>query len=136
MSTLSRCSVLAAANPVYRRYNPYNTPRENIGLQDFLLSHFDGLFIMLDMINVDSDRKIADHVVRMHRYHSLQEQDYDYDNEDDCAGAGRTVNAIAADANVLTTRDLSEGGEGAGQDGNTPIYEKYDTLRQPAWQLL
>ena len=84
MSILSRCSVLAAANPVYRRYNPYNTPRENIGLQDFLLSRFDGLFIMLDMINVDSDRKIADHVVRMHRYHSLQEQDYDYDNEDDC----------------------------------------------------
>jgi len=111
----ARCSVLAAANPVYGRYNPYKTPMENIGLQDSLLSRFDCLFIMLDTIDVDSDRKIADHVVRMHRYRSPQEQD------------GQVL-AIAADADVLTTRDLSEGGEGAGQDGDTPIYEKYDAL--------
>ena len=71
----ARCSVLAAANPVYGRYNPYKTPMENIGLQDSLLSRFDCLFIMLDTIDVDSDRKIADHVVRMHRYRSPQEQD-------------------------------------------------------------
>jgi len=71
----ARCSVLAAANPVYGRYNPYKTPMENIGLQDSLLSRFDCLFIMLDTIDVDSDRKIADHVVRMHRYRNPQEQD-------------------------------------------------------------
>merc|ERR1712013_352113 len=71
----ARCSVLAAANPVYGRYNPYKTPMENIGLQDSLLSRFDCLFIMLDTIDVDSDRKIADHVVRMHRYRDPKESD-------------------------------------------------------------
>lgn len=112
----ARCSVLAAANPVYGRYNPYKTPMENIGLQDSLLSRFDCLFIMLDTIDVDSDRKIADHVVRMHRYRNPREQD------------GQVL-CIEADADVLTTRDLTESGEGGeGEDGETPIYEKYDAL--------
>lgn len=41
---------------------------ENIGLQDSLLSRFDCLFVMLDSVNEDTDLKISDHVVRMHRY--------------------------------------------------------------------
>lgn len=68
----ARCSVLAAANPVYGRYDQYKTPMENIGLQDSLLSRFDCLFIMLDIADPESDRKISDHVVRMHRYRCVR----------------------------------------------------------------
>lgn len=50
------------------QYDPYRTPMENIGLQDSLLSRFDLLFVMLDTVDEDTDSKIADHVVRMHRY--------------------------------------------------------------------
>merc|ERR1719464_2085221 len=108
----ARCSVLAAANPVYGRYDPFKTPMENIGLQDSLLSRFDCLFIMLDNIDVDTDRKISDHVVRMHRYRDPKEAD------------GQVL-SIAADAEVLTTKDLNDH---ADEEGETPIYEKYDAL--------
>lgn len=64
----ARCSVLAAANPVYGRYDQYKTPMENIGMQDSLLSRFDLLFVMLDTVDSDLDNIISDHVVRMHRY--------------------------------------------------------------------
>merc|ERR1719495_3025242 len=108
----ARCSVLAAANPVYGRYNPYKTPMENIGLQDSLLSRFDCLFIMLDTIDVDSDRKIADHVVRMHRYRDPKESD------------GQVLET-QAEADVLSTRDLADS---TTEDEETPVYEKYDAL--------
>lgn len=73
----ARCSVLAAANPVYGRYDQYKTPMENIGLQDSLLSRFDLLFIMLDQMDPELDREISDHVLRMHRYRGVGEQDGD-----------------------------------------------------------
>uniref|UniRef100_A0A674MW65 DNA replication licensing factor MCM3 n=1 Tax=Takifugu rubripes TaxID=31033 RepID=A0A674MW65_TAKRU len=71
----ARCSVLAAANPVYGRYDQYKTPMENIGLQDSLLSRFDLLFIVLDQMDPEQDREISDHVLRMHRYRDPREQE-------------------------------------------------------------
>ena len=44
-------------------------------MQDSLLSRFDLLFIILDKHERDSDRQIADHVMRIHRYRSPNEQD-------------------------------------------------------------
>lgn len=64
----ARCSVLAAANPVYGRYDKYKSPMDNIGLPDSLLSRFDLIFVLLDDVNPDNDKLIAEHVLRMHRY--------------------------------------------------------------------
>lgn len=57
------------------QYDQYKTPMENIGLQDSLLSRFDLLFIVLDQMDLESDREISEHVLRMHRYRPPGEQE-------------------------------------------------------------
>jgi len=71
----ARCSVLAAANPVYGRYDPYKSPMDNIGMQDSLLSRFDLLFVVLDQPDADKDKMISEHVLRMHRYRDPKQED-------------------------------------------------------------
>ncbi|CAH0552759.1 unnamed protein product [Brassicogethes aeneus] len=107
----ARCSVLAAANPVYGKYDQYKTPMENIGLQDSLLSRFDCLFVMLDSVDEDQDLKISDHVVRMHRYRNPLEQDGE-------------VLPMGSSVDMLSTMkpDQVDG------EKQTPLYEKYDAL--------
>lgn len=108
----ARCSVLAAANPVYGRYDQYKTPMENIGLQDSLLSRFDLLFIMLDQMDPEQDREISDHVLRMHRYRDPREQD----------GAamtlGGTVDVLATDDPDAVAQEQEE----------LQVYEKHNNL--------
>ena len=57
------------------QYDEYKSPMENIGMQDSRLSRFDLLFIILDKHERDSDRKIADHVMRIHRFRAANESD-------------------------------------------------------------
>ncbi|KAI0135327.1 DNA replication licensing factor mcm7 [Daldinia grandis] len=67
----ARTSILAAANPIYGRYNPRISPVENINLPAALLSRFDVLFLLLDTPTRESDAQLAKHVtyVHMHNKH-------------------------------------------------------------------
>ena len=52
----SRTSVLAAANPVWGRYDDQRSPGENIDFQTTILSRFDMIFIVKDEHNEQRDR--------------------------------------------------------------------------------
>lgn len=106
----ARCSVLAAANPICGNYNLYKSPKENIGLQDSLLSRFDLLFIMLDKKDTMIDTKIADHIVRTHRYRPTNELD----------GEPTLLNNTASYLSTIR--------EDHDDDDRTEIFEKHDPL--------
>ncbi|KIJ38417.1 hypothetical protein M422DRAFT_258780 [Sphaerobolus stellatus SS14] len=62
----SRTSVLAAANPIFGRYDADRSPGENIDFQTTILSRFDMIFIVRDEHNEQRDRTIAKHVMNIH----------------------------------------------------------------------
>ena len=63
----ARTSILAAANPLYGRYNQKLKPHENIHLPAALLSRFDLLFLLLDQVDNDKDVALARHVATVHK---------------------------------------------------------------------
>ncbi|KAI9726086.1 MAG: minichromosome maintenance protein 5 [Chrysothrix sp. TS-e1954] len=62
----ARTSVLAAANPLFGRYDDLKTPGENIDFQTTILSRFDMIFIVRDEHERGRDERIAKHVMGIH----------------------------------------------------------------------
>lgn len=63
----ARTSVLAAANPIFGRYDDMKTPGENIDFQTTILSRFDMIFIVKDEHERGRDERIAKHVMGIHK---------------------------------------------------------------------
>nr|AHL18130.1 DNA replication licensing factor [Remersonia thermophila] len=64
----ARTSILAAANPLYGRYNTRLSAVENINLPAALLSRFDIMFLLLDNPSRDTDAQLARHVAHVHMH--------------------------------------------------------------------
>ena len=62
----SRASVLAAANPVFGRYDELKSAHENIDLMTTILSRFDVIFLVRDVRDEERDRSICQHVMGVH----------------------------------------------------------------------
>ncbi|KAG6016862.1 hypothetical protein E4U54_000261 [Claviceps lovelessii] len=106
----ARCSVVAAANPIFGQYDPHKDPHKNIALPDSLLSRFDLLFVVTDDIEDTRDRQVSEHVLRMHRYRAVGTEE------------GAPVRD-ATSQNLGVTADTQ-----AGTQPPTEVFEKYDAM--------
>ena len=64
----SRTSVLAAANPIFGRYDDLKHAAEQIDFQSSILSRFDTIFIVRDVREDGIDKAIASHVLNLHMH--------------------------------------------------------------------
>lgn len=72
MATLnSRCSVLAAANPKYGRFDRIKPVAEQINLPSTILSRFDLIFVVEDKPDPEKDKKLARHILNIHKNTSI-----------------------------------------------------------------
>ncbi|BAW30864.1 MCM family protein [Methanothermobacter sp. MT-2] len=72
MATLnSRCSVLAAANPKFGRFDTYKSIAEQIDLPSTILSRFDLIFVIEDRPHEERDRELARHILKTHKEDEL-----------------------------------------------------------------
>ncbi|MDY6771554.1 MAG: minichromosome maintenance protein MCM [Candidatus Nanohaloarchaea archaeon] len=61
-----RTSILAAGNPKFGRFDPYQDISEQIDISDTLLSRFDLIFPVRDIPDKAKDEKLSDHIMKMH----------------------------------------------------------------------
>jgi replicative DNA helicase Mcm len=62
----ARTSILAAANPMYGKYDPFKNITENVNLPIPLLTRFDLIFVVRDIPSKEKDEKIARHIIKLH----------------------------------------------------------------------
>ena len=62
----ARTSILAAANPMYGKYDPFKNITENVNLPIPLLTRFDLIFVVRDIPSKERDTKIAKHIINLH----------------------------------------------------------------------
>ncbi|MCW6159922.1 MAG: minichromosome maintenance protein MCM [Candidatus Micrarchaeales archaeon] len=62
----ARTAVLAAANPKFGRFDPHQYPVQQFDIPPTLLSRFDLIFPIKDIMDPEQDTKIAQHILMQH----------------------------------------------------------------------
>lgn len=63
----SRTSILAAANPIFGRYDDLKQVSEQIELQTTILSRFDCIYVVRDINTAEHNVNIANHIMNLHQ---------------------------------------------------------------------
>ena len=62
----ARTSILAAGNPKLGVYDPQRSFADNVNLPPTILSRFDLIFVVRDIISVERDRRLVSHILEAH----------------------------------------------------------------------
>ncbi len=60
-------SILAAANPKLGRFDPYQSPAEQFNILPTILSRFDLIFPIKDVLDPTRDKRMAEHILTAHQ---------------------------------------------------------------------
>jgi replicative DNA helicase Mcm len=122
MATLnSRCSVLAAANPKFGRFDRYKSIADQIELPSTILSRFDLIFVIEDKPDAERDKELAGHILRIHQDNSIP---FEIDPEllrKYIAYARREVNPHLTDDAMEVLKEFYVGMRGGGADEESPV---------------
>ncbi len=67
----SETAILAAANPKYGRFDEYSTLVEQFNIPPTILSRFDLIFPIKDILDTERDKKMAEHILSAHQVASI-----------------------------------------------------------------
>ena len=122
MATLNtRCSVLAAANPKFGRFDRYKSVADQIDLPSPILSRFDLTFVIEDRPNVEKDRALAQHILMIH-----QSSNVDYEIEPELlrkyiAYARKNINPKLTDEATKVLEEFYVSVRSGGVEEDTPV---------------
>jgi replicative DNA helicase Mcm len=76
-----RCetTILAAANPKFGRFDPYETIAKQINLPPALINRFDLIFTIKDLPNEERDTNLAEFILRLHKKRGTKKVPIDTD---------------------------------------------------------
>ncbi|KAG7910152.1 hypothetical protein KL906_002057 [Ogataea polymorpha] len=77
----ARCSIIAAANPIGGRYNSTLNLLQNVNLTEPILSRFDILCVVRDLVNPEADERLAGFVIDSHMRSHPAEEDGEREKE-------------------------------------------------------
>ncbi len=122
MATLNaRCSVLAAANPKFGRFDQYKSIGEQIDLPSPILSRFDLIFVVEDKPNVEKDTKLAAHILRIHKDTSIPFEIEPELLRKYIAYARREVSPKLTDDAIAVLQEFYVGMRGGAAEDDSPV---------------
>jgi len=77
----ANASILAAANPKFGRFDPYEMPAAQFNITPTIMSRFDLIFPIKDELDVKKDTELADHILTSHFTSAVKERG-NYDKEE------------------------------------------------------
>jgi DNA replicative helicase MCM subunit Mcm2 (Cdc46/Mcm family) len=61
-----RVGIIASANPINGCYNRGKSFKDNTKISNAILSRFDLIFLLVDKADPERDRKLAEHIMKIH----------------------------------------------------------------------